>query len=171
MSKDLEAEAIIEAFNQFAVNYVVIGAFAAIAQNVPVPPTMDIDFYAAPDQLNLERLSKALEHLEANIRVNDLENGIAFDRSPEFLGSMQMLNLTCEFGEFDILFRVSGIRDYQDLETRSLSVLIGRTETQIASVEDIARSKRAAGRVKDLKVLQIFERYLRGRDNDLDLGR
>jgi hypothetical protein len=171
MSQDLEAEAIIEVFNTFAVNYVVIGAFAAIAQNVPVPPTMDIDFYAAPDQHNLERLSKALDFLEANIRIKDLEAGIAFDRSPEFLGRMEMLNLTCEFGEFDILFQASGIRDFEDLETRSLSVLIGRTETQVASVEDIARSKRAAGRVKDLKVLQIFEKFLRGRDNDLDLGR
>jgi hypothetical protein len=130
-----------------------------------------MDFYAAPDQLNLERLTKALDFLEANIRVNDLDEGIAFDRSPEFLRKMQMLNLTCEFGEFDILFQASGIRNFQDLEKRSLSVLVGRTETQVASVEDIAQSKRAAGRVKDLKVLQIFERFLRGRDNDRGLGR
>jgi hypothetical protein len=40
---ELEAEAIIEVFNRFALDYVVIGAFAAIAQNVPVPPTVDID--------------------------------------------------------------------------------------------------------------------------------
>ena len=68
MSQDLEAEGIIEVFNQFAVNSVVIGAFAAIAQNVPVPPTMDIDFYAAQDQFNLERLSRALDFLDASIR-------------------------------------------------------------------------------------------------------
>jgi hypothetical protein len=37
----LEAEAIVEVFNRFAVDYVVIGAFAAIAQDVPIPPTMD----------------------------------------------------------------------------------------------------------------------------------
>jgi hypothetical protein len=54
MSQELEAEGIIEVFNQFAVNYVIIGAFAAIAQDVPLPPTMDIDFYAASDQLNSE---------------------------------------------------------------------------------------------------------------------
>lgn len=58
MSHELEAEAIIEAFNKFEVQYVVIGAFAAIAQAVPIPPTMDIDFYASPDRLNLERLTK-----------------------------------------------------------------------------------------------------------------
>ena len=171
MNHELEAEVIIEAFNRFEVDYVVIGAFAAIAQAVPIPPTMDIDFYASPDRLNLERLTNALEFLDAKIRVSDLDEGIAFDRSPEFLGRMQMLNLTCEFGEFDILFEAAGIQDFRGLEERSLSVLVGRTETQVASVEDIAQSKRAAGRIKDLKVLQVFEKFLRGREDDRGLGR
>ena len=105
MSHELEAEEIIEAFNRFAVDYVVIGAFAAIAQAVPILPTVDIDFFASPDLLNLDRLADALEYLDAKIRVNDLEEGLVFDRSPEFLGRMQMLNLTCEFGEFDVLFK------------------------------------------------------------------
>jgi len=171
VNHELEAEVIIDAFNRFAVDYVVIGAFAAIAQDVPIPPTMDIDFYASPDRLNLERLTNALEFLDAKIRVSDLDEGIAFDRSPEFLGRMQMLNLTCEFGEFDILFEAAGIQDFRGLEERSLSVLVGRTETQVASVEDIAQSKRAAGRIKDLKVLQVFEKFLRGREDDRGLGR
>jgi hypothetical protein len=171
VNHELEAEVIIDAFNRFAVDYVVIGAFAAIAQAVPIPPTMDIDFYASPEKINLERLANALEFLDARIRVNDLDEGIVFDRSPEFLGRMQMLNLTCEFGEFDVLFEAAGIRDFSDLEERSLSVLVGRTETQVASVEDIAQSKRAAGRIKDLKVLQVFEKYLKTRENDRGLGR
>ena len=113
----------------------------------------------------------ALEYLDAKIRVNDLEEGLVFDRSPEFLGRMQMLNLTCEFGEFDVLFKADGIRDYRGLEERSLTVIVGRTETHVASVEDIARSKRATGRLKDLKALQVFEKFLKSRDNDLGLGR
>jgi hypothetical protein len=84
---------------------------------------------------------------------------------------MQMLNLTCGFGEFDVLFEADGIRDYRGLQERSLTVIVGRTETHVASIEDIAQSKRAAGRVKDLKVLQVFEKFLRARDNDLGLGR
>jgi hypothetical protein len=171
VNHELEAEGIIEAFNRFAVDYVVIGAFAAIAQAVPIPPTLDIDFYASPDHFNLDRLANALDYLDAKIRVNDLEEGLAFDRSPEFLGRMQMLNLTCEFGEFDVLFEAAGIQDFRGLEERSLTVVVGRTETHVASVEDIAQSKRAAGRVKDLKVLQVFEKFLRARDNDRGLGR
>jgi hypothetical protein len=171
VNHELEAEVIIEAFNRFEVDYVVIGAFAAIAQAVPISPTMDIDFYASPDRINLDRLANALDYLDAKIRVNILEEGLAFDRSPEFLGRMQMLNLTCEFGEFDVLFKADGIRDFRALEERSLTVVVGRTETHVASVEDIALSKRAAGRVKDLKVLQVFEKFLRARDNERGLGR
>jgi hypothetical protein len=166
---DLGAEAIIGVFNRFALDYVVIGAFAAIAQKVPVSPTMDIDFYAASDRANLERLSKALQFLGAKIRIPDREEGLDFDRSPEFLRKMQMLNLTCEHGEFDVLFRATGIRNYRDLEKRSLSVVVGVAETKIAAVDDIAASKRAAGRIKDLKVLQIFEKFLKDRDRDAGL--
>jgi hypothetical protein len=50
-----------------------------------------------------------------------------------------MLNLTCEFGEFDILFEAAGIQDFSGLEERSLSVLVGRTETQL--VEQQRRNK------------------------------
>jgi hypothetical protein len=132
---------------------------------------MDIDFYASPEHLNLERLTNALDFLGAKIRVKDRDEGIAFDRSCEFLQKMQMLNLTCEFGEFDILFKATGIPDFLGLQERSLSILVGRTETRVASVEDIAQSKRAAGRVKDLKVLHVFERFVKDRDNDRGLGR
>jgi len=49
MDPELEAENTLDALNRCAVNYVVIGAFAPIAQDVPVLPTMDIDFYATSD--------------------------------------------------------------------------------------------------------------------------
>ncbi len=83
MSHELEAEAIIEALNRFSVDDVIIGAFAALAQNVPIPPTLNIDFYASSDQLNLERLSQALDFLHARVRASDIDEGITFDRSPE----------------------------------------------------------------------------------------
>ena len=69
---------------------------------------------------------------------------------------MKMSNLTCKFGEFNILFEATGVPDYEDLEERSLFVFVGKTETHVASVEEIAKSKRAAGRTKDLKVLHIY---------------
>ena len=169
MNHELDAEVIVEAFNRFAVDYVVIGALRPLRRpHRFLPPWTLISMHLLT---YLNRLADALEHLDEKIRVNDLEEGLAFDRSPAFLGRMQMLNLTCDFGDFDVLFEADGIRDYRGLEERSLTVIVGRTETHVASIEDIAQSKRAAGRVKDLKVLQVFEKFLRARDNDLGLGR
>jgi hypothetical protein len=71
VNHELEAEAIIDAFNRFAVDYVVIGAFAAIAQAVPIPPTMDIDFYASPDLLNLDRLADATKRTSLRSRMRE----------------------------------------------------------------------------------------------------
>jgi hypothetical protein len=41
---ELDAAAIASAMNRHGVDYVVIGAFAAIAQQAPIAPTRDIDF-------------------------------------------------------------------------------------------------------------------------------
>ena len=41
---ELNAAAIVAALNRHRVRYVIIGAFAAIAQQAPIPATRDIDF-------------------------------------------------------------------------------------------------------------------------------
>jgi hypothetical protein len=43
MTEPLNAAAIIDVLNRYGVRYVVIGAFAAIAQRAPIPATRDID--------------------------------------------------------------------------------------------------------------------------------
>jgi hypothetical protein len=68
----LDAAAIVSVLNKHDVRYVVIGAFAAIAQQAPIAPTRDIDF--TPDTAidNLRRLSAALKDLDAHIRTDAL---------------------------------------------------------------------------------------------------
>jgi hypothetical protein len=47
------------------------------------------------------------------------------------------------------------------LRSRSVSVRVGSEKVRVASLEDILKSKRAAGRRKDLAVLPILEDTLR----------
>jgi hypothetical protein len=68
---DLSAEDILAALNGRGVQYVVIGAFAVIAQGAPIDVTYDVDVTPQRDPDNLERLSLALGDLDARIRVND----------------------------------------------------------------------------------------------------
>ncbi len=46
--------------------------------------------------------------------------------------------------------------------------MLGRQALPLASLEDIVRSKTAAGREKDLKVLPILLRFLRRRSDNKD---
>jgi hypothetical protein len=156
-----DPERIIEAFNRHAVRYVVIGAVAALAHGAPVGVTFDVDFTPARDSANLERLSDALRELNARIRTADVAGGLPFAHDAESLARMQMLNLTCDKGDFDLAFAPSGTGGYDDLVRRATSILIGTVEVSVAALDDVIRSKEAAGRPKDIAVLPILERHAR----------
>ena len=101
---ELSVEDIVAVLNRHGVDYVVIGAFAAIAQGVPLEATHDVDVTPSRGAENLGRLSAALDELDARIRVDDNEEGLAFDHDAASLTAMAMLNLTCAAGDFDIVF-------------------------------------------------------------------
>jgi hypothetical protein len=56
--------------------------------------------------------------------------------------------------------RLHGIRSFEGLRPRAGRIRFGQYELIIASLADIIGSKRAAGRSRDLAVLEILERTL-----------
>src|SRR5258708_20737247 len=66
---ELNPAAIVASLNRHQVRYVIIGAFAAIAQQAPIPATRDIDVTPEATRENLARLSQALTDLAARIRT------------------------------------------------------------------------------------------------------
>ncbi|MDQ6616077.1 MAG: hypothetical protein M3083_15410 [Actinomycetota bacterium] len=77
----LDAERIVEVFNRHQVRYVTIGAFAARQHGALLPPTQGIDFTPAAGRANLERLSAALDELDARVRT-EVPGGLAFNQDP-----------------------------------------------------------------------------------------
>jgi hypothetical protein len=64
--------------------------------------------------------------------------------------------------QVDLLPRLYGVRSsFESLRSRSITVRVGSEKVRVASLEDILKSKRAAGRRKDLAVLPILEDTLR----------
>ncbi len=63
------------AFNRHQVRYVIIGAFAAIAQQGPIPAIRDTDPTPEASPENLARLSLALEELDARIGIEAAPEG------------------------------------------------------------------------------------------------
>lgn len=161
---ELDAGAIASALNRHGVRYVVIGAFAAIAQKAPIAPTRDIDLTPDDDPANLRRLSAALEELDARVRTDSVADGIPFDHSAASLRRAAMWNLICRYGEFDISFRPSGFEGgYAQLAIRSHRVIVAGVEVNVADLDDVIRSKEATGRPKDVRVLPALYRHRQNR--------
>lgn len=156
----LDAAAIVSVLNDQGVQYVVIGAFAAIVQQAPIDPTRDIDLTPEVSTENLKKLSAALKELGARIRTDAVAGGLPFDHDGASLGRAEIWNLICKHGEFDISFRPAGFeRGYRDLATRAHRVRVDGVEVLIADLDDVIRSKEAAGRPKDLQVLPTLYRH------------
>ena len=156
---ELNAAAIVAALNRHKVRYVVIGAFAAIAQQAPIPATRDIDLTPDASQENLARLSQALTELGARIRTEAVPDGLPFSHDATSLATAEVWNLVCADGEFDISFHPSGFTGgYAQLAVNAHRLRVGDVEVVVADLADVIQSKESAGRPKDLRVLPLLYR-------------
>jgi hypothetical protein len=163
---ELNAAAIVAALNRHQVRYVIIGAFAAIAQQAPIPATRDIDLTPETSQENLARLSLALSELGARIRTEAVPEGLAFSHDAMSLGAAAVWNLICADGEFDISFYPSGFAGgYAELAVNAHRLRVGEVEVVVADLADVIHSKESAGRPKDLRVLPLLYRHLSARSD------
>lgn len=163
---ELDAAGIVAVLNRHGVKYVVIGAFAAIAQQAPIPATRDIDLTPERSTENLIRLSGALKELGARIRTESVPKGLPFDHDGASLGRATTWNLVCPLGELDISFSPSAFEQgYRDLAPRAHLVRVADVEVPVADLADVIRSKEAAGRPKDLRVLPLLYRHEASRRN------
>jgi hypothetical protein len=169
LNQPLNAAGILEVFNHHGVEYVVIGAFSAIAQKAPIPATRDIDLTPDTSGENLARLSAALHELDARIRADGVAEGLPFDHDGASLGRARVWNLICTHGEFDLTFFPSGFdRGYEQLVLGAHRMAVSGTVVVIADLDDVIKSKEAAGRPKDLQVIPILYRHRQNRKGDGD---
>ena len=155
------------ALTRRGVEFIAIGGWAVQAQRLDFGLTRDVDFTPAPDPANLQRLSDALEDLNAQLRAGD--ESFPFSHDAEFLAHMSVLTLTCDYGNFDVCREPSGIAGgYEELAQRAHTVLLRVDDETIrvrcADLADIVRSKQAADRPKDREVLELLVAQLEDRD-------
>jgi len=160
MTQTLNAAAIVDVLNRHGVRFIVIGAFAAIAQHAPIPATRDIDLTPDSSAENLGHLSTALKELGSRIRTDEVIEGLPFEHDGRSLGALSVWNLICPFGEFDISFMPSGIAGgYEELARKAHTMRVDNVFVLVADLSDVIRSKEAAGRPKDIQVLPILYRF------------
>ena len=155
----LQADEIFACLERHGVRYVVIGGLAAILHGSP-QLTFDADICPAPDKDNLERLAAALREMDARIRSAEVPGGLQFACDAAFLSSIQLVNLVTRHGELDISFEPSGTGGYADLARNAASVAVSAVMVPVAALEDVIRSKEAAGRPKDQRTLPLLRELL-----------
>ncbi len=124
--------------------------------------TIDIDVCPSTEDQNLERLAAALHELNARLRVEGEPEGIPFDPHVDTLRRVAMMTLVTENGPLDLCFEPAGFTGgFADLRENSVTIEVAAIDVPVASLADVIRSKRAAGRPKDIVALPALEARMR----------
>ena len=158
----LDPERIFRTLARHQVQFVLIGALAAGLQGFP-RASFDADITPAQHPENLRRLAAALRELEARIFTAEIPEGLPFDCSAPMLARGEIWNLITAAGRLDIAFRPSGTTGYDDLAQQAIHLPVYGDTLLAARLEDIIRSKKAAGRPKDLQDIEVINEMLKGR--------
>lgn len=153
-------ERIIDVLNERGVRYVVIGGLAALLQGVPLPRTADVDVTPASDIENKERLAQALRELDAKLRAPGLDEPLAIPLDERTFTGMITMTFVTRYGPFDVAFIPEGTTGFDDLARASHVIERLGVKIPVASLADIVRSKRAAGREKDAAHLVILTEFM-----------
>ncbi|CAN5419977.1 hypothetical protein BH09ACT12_BH09ACT12_33670 [soil metagenome] len=155
----LAPDRLLEVLWRHEVRFVMIGGLAAALHGSPFP-TEDLDITPAAGRENFSRLSAALTDLGARIRVDGAPEGLPFAHDAESLAGVGVWNLTTDHGDLDISLVPSGTTGYDDLVRDAEPVEAWEGVVVVASLADVIRSKQAANRPKDQRVLPILREIL-----------
>lgn len=158
---DFRPDDVIRVLHEHGVRFVLIGGLAATLHGA-AHATFDVDITPDDDGDNLARLSSALRALDARVRVEGIPEGLRFDHDAASLARMSVLNLVTRAGDLDIAMHPAGLTSFADWDASATDLVVLGVPVRVASIDDIVRSKEAAGREKDRLVLPML-RILRDR--------
>jgi hypothetical protein len=149
----------LEALSAESVEYVLIGGTAATLGGA-THLTFDLDITPACDRTNLDRLAAALRRLDARL-VNVPDHVAAhFQFDGATLGAGSIWSFATAKGRLDVVLEPAGTAGYRDLRRSARPTTIRGLTVLVAALEDVIRSKEAAGRDRDRAVLPDLRRAL-----------
>ncbi len=155
MPQPLDPQCLFSVLDKHHVDYVLIGGLAAVLHG-STAMTNDADILPDSDAANLERLSSALQTLDARLRTPDTSDGIPFDPHPTLIASMAMLNMTTRCGDLDLTFQPAALSGYAEVRERAVVFEVDGLQIPVAALDDIIASKESADRPKDHATLPIL---------------
>lgn len=167
LGKALELRPLLGALDRHGVDFVVVGGLAGIAHGSSYP-TYDLDIAYSRERSNLRRLASALT--EIGVTLRGAPSDLPFQLDEQTLATGANFTFNTEFGSFDILGDIAGIKSYEDLRRDARTERLGGVEVRVASLNHLISMKRAANRTKDqlmvVEYIQLADELRRRKEED-----
>ncbi len=144
----------LQALREAGAEFVVIGAVAAVARGSS-QSTQDLDICYERSPKSLQGLASALQPYHPRLRDAPDESKFVLD-ARTLAGGMNF-TLTTDLGDLDLMGEVAGVGQYAEVSAGASVVDLFGQKCAVASLDVLIRSKRAAGRPKDLLMLPELE--------------
>ena len=156
-----EPKTILTILERHKVDFVVIGAYAAVLQGSK-DATEDVDITPKRDFDNLTRLVEALHEMHAQVIDEDGEPDLNWPIDDQHLRLLKATFFSTLYGDIDVSMNPSASEGYPDLSRSSESfwVSIGEVKIKVANLERVIESKRKADRPKDREIIPKLEKLL-----------
>ncbi len=152
-----DVEKLLTALHAKDVNFVIIGGVAAVVQGSAYV-TADFDFCYSRGKENLAKLAVALAPLHPSLR--GAPKNLPFRLDANTLRSGCNFTLETDLGAVDLLGEVSGLGSYEKLLPFSEELELYGMRCKVLTLEGLIKTKKAAGRAKDLMLLPELEALL-----------
>ncbi len=145
---------ILHALVDRGVRFVLIGGLAGAIRGSPVI-TGDVDICHARDRENLGRLAGILRDLGARLRGAPLE--VPFQLDVAALEAGDHFTFATNLGSLDCVGTPAGTDGFADVDASATDESLDGIVVRVASLDDLIRMKRAAGRRQDLIAVEWLE--------------
>jgi len=169
-ARPLDVRKILGALDDAGVEYIVVGAAAAIF-HAWSGTTIDFDLVPRGVTANLNRLGRALRSIDAKVWADPARSDLLAEGKPpeaddfgftaEGLRHARVWHLSTDAGPLDVAFDIAIGGGYDELIVGAERLSAFGIEVHVASLRQIIASKRALARPKDLRVLPELEDLLR----------
>jgi predicted nucleotidyltransferase len=150
--RPLDVMRLLETLARHGVDFTVVGG-VAVQVHGHRRTTRDLDVIPEPSRANLERLTAALEEL--NARPTEIPG--AGPPTVEQLATAAIVPpLTTDHGELHVLNEVPGAAPYAELRSRALVIALDGVDVPIVALDDLLAMKRATGRPDDLRDVEVL---------------
>lgn len=149
--------ALIGALSQSGVEFIIVGGLAATIHGSS-RLTQDVDAVYARSDDNIERLVAGLKPHGPYLR--GAPPNLPFEWSAATIRRGLNFTLTTTIGDIDLLGEITGGGGYEDLVAHSILVDLFGHECRCLNLPWLIRTKRAAGRPRDLEAIAELEALL-----------